>query len=404
MYISEFKAALPYLFKANVVPFVWGVHGIGKTTAMQQFADEGGHKLFTLALGNVEIPDILGIMDAEVDQYTGRKTCASYLKPEFFKDLIDFANNNPDRYAILFLDELNHARKDVLSPVFQMITGGSVHTTKFPANFRIVAASNPPTDDYSGVLNLRNQALLDRFCHIKIDPSSAGWLKYAEGRVNPDMLGFIRENPDHLRVQNTSFSVDQYAKPSERSWEAAHRLYEIGAPKELIYGMVGTSTGTSFYTWMENNRAKTISGDEIFAYSKETQKAVKKLIKEGQWAELQKVVDSFRDTTVKRTAALHEVYEALLKADEAKDTKELERLKKLDPSEGKSTEAETAAVVAFLCDLPDEVMMSAFPQLSTIECRYIAYTVFDDPKMVEHFKALLERVKKGEAKEGKKKK
>ncbi len=387
MYINEFKASLPYLFKAKVVPFAWGPHGVGKTSAIQQFADEGGHKLFTLALGNVEIPDILGVMDKHVDEYTGKVTSSRYLMPEFFKELFDFCRENPDKYSILFLDELNHARKDVLSPVFQMITGGGVHTYKFPENFRIAVASNPPTDDYPGVLNLRNQALLDRFCHLNIQPNPTSWIEgYAVPQgLSDDIVQFIRNNPDHLRSAQVPFSSDQFAKPSERSWDYVNRLYAIQAPKELIYGMVGTATGTAWYAWMDANKEKLITGEEILAYNEKTRTAVLKLIKEEKFAEVQKVVDAFRDTVMKKTAELHALYE-----------------KGEDKTDGKCTPEECRSVVQFLKDLPEESMMAAFPQLSNEQCRYIGYTVFDDQEMVDHFKKVLESTKKAEKKASKK--
>jgi MoxR-like ATPase len=381
MYIKEVKEALKFLMACDVVPYLWGPHGIGKTQAIKQFAAEGGHKEFTLALGNVEIPDILGVMDRKIDQYTGATQSSTYLMPEFFSDLIKFANENPDKYAILFLDELNHARKDVLSPIFQMITGKSIHTTKFPKNFRIIAASNPPTDDYAGVLNMRNKALLDRFCHINVQPSHKGWLEHATSAgVHADILEFVRENPEHLRTPSADFSADKYATPSERTWQDyVAPLYAMGAPKELIYGLVGTATGVAWYTWMEQQRAKTITGTDIMDYSKETEKRVKKLIKEGQWAEVQKAVDALQAEAAKRTKELHEAHE------------------KGDKNDGKSPPDVTANIVKFLCELPDEVMVSAFLLLSTSECRYLAYTVFDDPTMVSHFGKVIGRTKTAEA-------
>jgi alkaline phosphatase D len=386
MYVSELKNALPYLFKAKITPFLWGVHGIGKTTAIEQVAAEGGHKLFTLALGNVEIPDILGIMDFEVDPKTGKRVSSKYMMPEFFKTLFDFAEANPDKYAILFLDELNHARKDVLSPVFQMAISGSLHTYKFPTNVRIVAAANPPTDDYAGVLNIRNAAFNDRFCHIKIEPNAKGWLNYAAGKVNDDIHGFITDSPDQLRVEGQAFSVDTFCRPSERSWEMADRLYKLDAPRELIYGMVGTTTGVAFYSWMETNKAKQISGQEILEYTKETQKRVLALVKDGKWAEVQKCVDNLQSETAKRTKELHEAYE------------------KGDKNTGFCTDSEKAAVVKFMLDMPDEVFMSAFQVLSQIECRYICYPVFNDDSMAARMRKVVEQLKKNDAKAAKAKK
>lgn len=394
MFISEFKTALPYLLKARVTPFVWGVHGIGKTSCIKQVAAEGGHKLFTLALGNVEIPDLLGIMDTNEDQYTGKRS-ARYLIPEYFQQLITFAETNPDKYAIVFLDELNHARKDVLSPVFQMVLENSLHATKFPDNFRFIVASNPPTEDYAGVLNLRNQAFLDRFCHIKIEPNAKGWLEYANDKVNSDILGFINDNPDHLRMAGKSFSVDTFCSPSERSWEAVNRLYELGAPKELIYGMVGISSGQAFYSWMAANKAKTISGADILAYTPETQALVQTLVKEGRWAEVQKCVDNLAAEARRITHDLHEFY--------VKDANDPRGLGK--DGNGGCSEEERDAVIRFLGDLPDEVYQSAFQLIAErIECRYIVYNVYKHPTQRARVQRIQDEAKKAAETEGEQRK
>jgi len=287
--VKEFKAALPYLFKAGVTPLIWGIHGIGKSTIPEQFAAEGGHKLFNLRLGNMEIADLLGLPEFRTDK-KGNKEATAFMMPDWLRDLFTFAETNPDKYAIIFLDEINRFRKDMLNPVFQMALDGRLHTYKFPPNVRVIAAANPPTAGY-WVNDVTESAFMDRFCHLKFSPSTADWVDYAENtNVHKDLVDFIKDHPQFLHANQDTFSVAQYCKPSNRSNEAAARLMDLGAPRELVYGCIGTEAGAAFYSWLDQAKAKRIDFEDVLNNYEKVQKAVKKHVKEGRMAELKTII------------------------------------------------------------------------------------------------------------------
>lgn len=350
MNVQEYLKHLPVLFKANVTPWVWGLHGIGKTTVPQQFCDDNGHKLFNLRLGNMELGDLLGLADFEEDA-DGVKISTKFMKPDWLKDLIDFAVNNPDKYAVIHLDEINRVRKDMMNPVFQIALEGRLHTTVFPPNVRVIASANPAIDGY-WVNDVSELALTDRFCHLAYRPEVSEWINYANAKgVHPDMVAFITDQPQQLHSVQVIFDIDQYCRPTNRSTEMAARLYSQGADRELIGGCLGAVTTNAFYIFLEENKSVVINPEDILAYNKKTQKAVKELVKSGKLAHIKTVCDTFSSS---------------IKA--AGDT-ETPREYTLD---------EGAAVCAFLSDIPMDVAWGACLQL--IYCTELHRMMSYDPE------------------------
>jgi hypothetical protein len=283
MRISEYKAALPVLFAARVTALVWGRHGIGKSTAPDQFAAENGHKLFNLRLGNMEVGDLLGLPSTD-----GAET--RFNMPDWLREVFEFATANPTKYAIIHLDEINRVRRDMLSPVFQIALDYRLHTYVFPDNVRVIASANPPTKDYQGVYDITDCAFLDRFCHIKLEPSVEEWLDYQRSIGSDDkMTRFYSQHPTTIEHVGEDFSVDSLVKPSRRSSEAAMRLYKLGAPQSLIYGCIGATVGQMFYAWVQKDEAKSIKGEQIRLEWSKVKKKVEELVKNGEMGQLKTI-------------------------------------------------------------------------------------------------------------------
>lgn len=373
MNIREFTSYLPYLFQSKVTPMVWGLHGVGKTSVPQQYADANGHRLFNLRLGNMELGDLLGLADFQTDA-DGNKVATSFFKPDWLKDLFDFAEANPDKYAIIFLDELNRTRKDMMNPVFQMALEYRLHTYQFPANVRVIAGGNPPIDGY-WVNDFTESALMDRFCHLALRPETAEWLSYAGERgLHADWIDFISDQPHQLHSMQASFSIDEYCKPSNRSTEAAARLYSIGAPKELIFGCVGAIAGGAFYNFVEKNKEVTVDPEELFTYTKKTRKAVAAMVEKGRHAQVKMLCTRLAES-MEKTAVL----------DEEKGIKPREYTMK-----------EGANICDFLRDIPIDISFGSARILSKyVElARVMSYDPDHDGKGYEQQDLLVDHYKK----------
>jgi AAA domain (dynein-related subfamily) len=242
MNIADFKASLEYLVKAELTPFIWGHAGIGKSSIVKQFAESKGFHFFPFYLGTQsDIGDILGLAEF-VDNKDGTKSTV-FAIPKWLQDTIQYCNDNPDSGAIIFLDEFNRARRDILNGMFSLALDKTFHTVKLPKNCHIIAAGNPPTDEYF-TTDVNETALMARFVHVKLEPTVAEWLNYAkETKVESSLIGFIKNQPDLLEEKHSDFNLSSMVKPDRRAISRLDRLFKLGTPmnllEQLMHGIIG---------------------------------------------------------------------------------------------------------------------------------------------------------------------
>lgn len=269
MKISDVKLVLPYLEKAGVTPMLWGSHGIGKTELVGQFAAETGREFVTLNLGSQEVGDLLGILIE--DKKTG---VARYQLPEWFP-------TDPDSKGILFLDEINRAQRYVLQAVFSLVLDKRLHRSFLPKGWSIVAAANPATEDYT-VTDISDEALMSRFCHIKVNNEVEEWYEYA-GKVGvPDIVrSFALEQRNIFNMKE--FDLPKF-KPSRRNLNALGRVMAAGLPEchtlDLAIGILGSEAGVAFFSHTKDY-SSAIRGSEVLSNFKKVKSRLEKLTKEG---------------------------------------------------------------------------------------------------------------------------
>ncbi len=255
MNIKQLKQFLPYANKINASVMVHGLHGIGKSQAIKQYAEENGLEFIDRRLSQVESGDLLGLPDVsgEVTQYK----------------LPSWLPRNPTSKGILFLDEINRARRDVLQGVFQLVLDRQLGDYTLPEGWQVVSAVNPNTDDYD-VTNVFDEALMDRFLHIKLTPTAEEFIAYGRSKkdVCQSYLDFLQLNEDKLENGKLgNFTIDR--KPSRRSNMMAAKLIhdDVGLPQELfveaVGGLVGITSAVAYQTWLKENDVTPFSGAEI---------------------------------------------------------------------------------------------------------------------------------------------
>lgn len=284
MNISTLKEVMPWAFKANIPLFIWGRHGIGKSETVKQVADSLGWHFFDFRLNTqADNSDIIGLMDFERDS-NNKIIATKHQIQKWLLDCIDFCKTNPTKGALLFFDELNRApRYDMVGPIFQMSLDKRLHIWKFPENLKIVVAANPPTDDYN-TLDLSDKALLDRFAHVYLEPTAKEFLDYArKTNCHENIVNFLTDQPSFIDDgSKETFSVDDYAKPSRRTWlKYLNELYNVKTPesiiKALMKSLVGVTASTAFIKFLENEE-KPLTALEIVDDYKNQKKRVKKLL------------------------------------------------------------------------------------------------------------------------------
>ena len=265
MNIKDMKASLDYLFKAQITPFVWGHAGIGKSTVVKQYAETKGYKFFPFYLGTQsDLGDILGLASFVKDK-NGSEIATTFATPLWLKDTIEYCENNPKSGAIIFLDEFNRARRDILNGMFSLALDKTFHTLKLPENCHIIAAGNPPTDEYY-VTDVNETALMARFAHIKLEPSFNEWLTYAqEAKFEPTLISFLKEQPELLEDSKSTFTLP--VKVDRRSYERINRLFKVETPSDLLeqlmMGIIGAERVVTYKLHLQKTDSP-LTGEQVF--------------------------------------------------------------------------------------------------------------------------------------------
>lgn len=118
--------------------------------------------------------------------------------------------------AIIFLDELVAAPQTVQGAAYQLILNRKIGEYTLPDGVDIVAAGNRETD--RGVSFRMPKPLQNRFIHLNLDVKFEDWQKWAiHAKVNPDVVGFLSQNPQHLFNFDPKSASNAF--PTPRSWK-----------------------------------------------------------------------------------------------------------------------------------------------------------------------------------------
>jgi len=218
-----------------------GNHGIGKSEVIRDFFQERGEKVVPLFLGQMSDPgDLIGL-----PRIAGDKT--EFLPPWWFP-----LDGKP---VVLFLDELNRARPEVLQTVMDLCLNRTLAGKTLPAGSRVVSAVNEG-DEYQ--LTDIDPALLSRFNVYHFSPSVPEWLLWAARRgLDSRVISFIEQNPDSLDSAVVDGSLEK--KADRRSW-ARVSAFIAGTNgindrtiQKGIAGIVGPEAALKFVTFTQEN-------------------------------------------------------------------------------------------------------------------------------------------------------
>ena len=151
------------LFSPEVPVILIGAPGVGKTAHVQSQFD---HAEVVLTSTLVE-EDIAGLPYRE-GEYDYRTI------PGIFRRLHDAERDGES--TVLFLDELDKARRSVADTLLTLIASRQVGSARLPDNTCIVAAANPP--EFGGGDGI-SDAMMSRFSAIEYIPDVCKWADWA---------------------------------------------------------------------------------------------------------------------------------------------------------------------------------------------------------------------------------
>lgn len=187
---------------------LWGEHGIGKTEGVRQVADRMGFNLVILHLATQDIADLIGI-PREINGAT------VWTEPEWLLNAKKQSAASGGKPNMFFLDEMNRGHRMVLAAMLPFLIEGKLHTHQIGEKDVVIAACNPPTDNYD-VNDMNDEALLDRLGHIIYRPSSSEYIKYMQkAGHSKTTINMLKKNPQWAKIRQ--FDLPFEVKPSRRS-------------------------------------------------------------------------------------------------------------------------------------------------------------------------------------------
>lgn len=251
---TELKALLD-ITPADQNIMLVGAHGIGKSEILTEYFSEKGMKVVPLFLGQMSDPgDLIGIPNR--NESTGK---TDFMPPYWFP-----LDGKP---IVLFLDELNRARPEVLQTIMDLALNRKLAGRSLPEGSRIISAVNAG-DQYQ--LTDLDPALVSRFNVLNFRPTAQEWLLWAEkAGVDARVRDFIRENtiwldktPDAKEGADTGLDKT----PDRRAWKrvsdillGVHDITPVVS--KAISGIVGPKAASELVANISSK--KILSGREV---------------------------------------------------------------------------------------------------------------------------------------------
>ena len=232
-----------------------GRHGIGKSEILSEYFSRQGMRVVPLFLGQMADPgDLIGLPNK--NEATGK---TEFMPPYWFP-----LDGKP---IVLFLDELNRARPEILQTVMDLALNRTLAGRRLPDGSRIISAVNEG-EQYQ--LTDLDPALVSRFNIVNFQPTVQEWLLWAKReKVDSRVTGFIEENSlwldrnDDAR-ENEDTGLDK--TPDRRAWKRVSDIIRgaeviTAVHQKAIASVVGAKATVAFMGAV-NNR-KVISGKDI---------------------------------------------------------------------------------------------------------------------------------------------
>ena len=249
---------------------VVGKHGIGKSELIRDFYTQQGLPVESFFLGQMSDPgDLIGLMHK--DEQTGR----SVFLPPYWWPL----SQAP---MVLFLDELNRARPEILQAVYDLALNRRLAGKSLPPGSRVVAAINHG-DEYQ--LTELDPALLSRFNLYEFTPTIEDWLLWARVKgLDSRVTDFIQEQPFHLDGARTAEDLagfsDLSKTPDRRAWVRVAEFIQPHLALEALHvkaiaGMVGTAAAIALQQYL--GATQQVAPEQVLRHWRDHQAQVKKL-------------------------------------------------------------------------------------------------------------------------------
>ncbi|KLO23944.1 AAA family ATPase [Marinitoga sp. 1155] len=265
---KDIKFLSKKIMESGEIPLIWGHFGVGKTDIIREIAKESNRELIILVISQMEPGDLIGLPSRD-----NNKTV--FLKPDWWPE-----KDN----SIIMIDEINRAHRSIRNAIMQLLLDRRIHNHILPEGTWIVAAANPPDEDYDQIDLITDPAFMSRFFHINLNADAEEWVQWAsEMKLSKEIIDFIKKYPEFIsNGKNVSLHLD--LKPSPRSWYKLDRVLKNMTEDEikeygyiLASGIVGPEAARTFVNFLENSEDYPIPEKILFELDNNILNKIKKM-------------------------------------------------------------------------------------------------------------------------------
>lgn len=237
---SQIISALPKIWDAGRVPFIWGDVGIGKSDIVNGVSERIGD-IVDIRLSLYDPTDLRGFPVKYVDEHGNE--AMRFVAP----DMLPRSGT-----GVIFLDEFPAAPPAVQAVAYQLILNRRLGAYTIPTGWVVAAAGNHARN--GGVHYAPAPALANRFIHLEMECDPAEWdIWAADNNLDFLLRAFIRFRPGLLH--NVEARKQGHAFPTPRSWASLDAIRGTGlSTKELFElgkGTVGEAAAVEFAAFVK---------------------------------------------------------------------------------------------------------------------------------------------------------
>lgn len=237
--------------------FIWGPPGVGKSSLVEQFAQQLGLDCVALLGSQLAPEDLIGIPKIEGG-------VSRFYPPSMIVR---------DREFVLFIDELNIASQEIQKAFYSLILDKRIGEYRLPKGSVIIGAGNRAHD--AALAKQMPSALVNRMVHVHLRASHREWLEWAETHgIHPWVLDYIRARPTQLATEVPPAREEPFSTP--RSWHCvSDALYAFGPEPAadlldaLLFGSLTRDHALGFKAFLKQIRNKfsvhkILKGEELW--------------------------------------------------------------------------------------------------------------------------------------------
>lgn len=240
---SELADALKFCDRANLIPYIAGPPGLGKSTITKAVSDELKRNFHDTRLAYMTPSDVRGYGSLKRDSQ-GNPQSMVFAQPEDYP----VAPGN-----VWLLDEFTQAPLMVRNCALQLVLDKRIGSYKVPDNTLLVLAGNRAID---GTFSERlSSAMVNRVVQYTLRPDLDDWTDWAiKNKVDVRLQAFLRWRPELLSDFDGSKWDGHSSFPSPRSWEFVDRVLSNNIPANLrwptLRGLVGAGAATELEAFL----------------------------------------------------------------------------------------------------------------------------------------------------------